>query len=525
MPLIFLAILPFILLFILLVFFKLPAVKVMPIIWILTLIITLVFWQLGLNLITASFTKGLLIALEIMLLIFSAVWLISILQEKHKIKIIHDFLTTISSDARIQAIIIAWLFGSLIEGIAGFGTPAALAAPLLVSLGFPAILAVVTSLIANSTAVSFGAAGTPILFGLGKLGFENTLLTSTYKTTALFHSIASLTIPIAIVYFVVSSKGQKQKTKKILETLPFIILAWLSFMIPYLLTAILIGPELPSIVGGLTSLIIASTAAHYNILTPKNIFLLTNIKQRQQKPKLKSIISAIFPYVLIIIFLTLSRTIPLIQKNLSNIKLSWNNIFNTNLNYQFSPLYTPTFTILIAVILSILIFKVNSKEIKVTFTKTSSRIKKPLIALIFALAFVQLLIVSEINPLSMPSIPLIIAQSLANLSNTLYIFFAPLIGIFGAFIAGSNTLSNFLFGTVQSQTALSLKMPQHIILALQVVGGAVGNMIAIHNILAANASVGLQNKEWLIIRKTIFVSLIYAFITAILAYITIYFIN
>ncbi len=494
----------------------------MPLVWLITLLIVLSIWHLNPLLISASFVKGALIAIEIMLIIFSAIWLIAILQEKQKIKTLHTLLVSISPDARIQAIIIAWLFGSLIEGIAGFGTPAALAAPLLVSLGFNPILAVITSLVANSTAVSFGAAGTPILFGLGKLGFENDLLKQVYQTTAIFHFIGSIIIPILIAYFVVSFKEKNEKIKRILEIVPFAILAWLSFSVPYIFIALFIGPELPSIIGGLVGLIITSTAAHYRILVPKKI-LSFDKKIKEQKPKFKSVITAVFPYFTIIFLLLISRTIPQIKEILSNITLEWKNILSTEINYQFLPLYTPSFYIIIASIICILLFNVKSSEIKITLAKTINKIKKPLLTLVFALALVQLILVSSNNTLNMPGIPIVIAESLANIFKNSYIFIAPLIGIFGAFLAGSNTLSNFLFGTVQSQTADSLNLPKTIILALQVVGGAIGNMIAVHNILAANATVGLVNKEGVIIRRIILVALIYALIVSLSAFFIIHF--
>lgn len=517
MSLIFFAILPFLFIFSFIVFFKLPALKAMPIAFLITLTIVLIFWQVDLLLISASVIKGIMISLEIILIIFSAVWMVAILQEKNEIKAVRNFIISISPDVRIQAIIIAWLFGSLIEGIAGFGTPVALVAPILVSLGFPAITSVISALIANSAAVSFGAAGTPILFGLGKLGFESQLLKEVYQTAAFFHLIASIIIPITIVYLVISLINKENKIRNMIETIPFIILSWISFIVPYYLTAIFIGPELPSIMGGFTSVIVVSFASHFKILTPRNTLSMLNKKNKLNKLEFKPTLLGILPYALIIIFLTLSRTIPIIKNYLSNFIIKWS-ILNTGIIYQFQPFYTPAFFIILSTMIFILISDSKKIEIKGSFVKTINRIKKPAITLIFALAFVQLLIITQENNLNISSIPILIADSLSNISKEFFIFISPIIGIFGAFITGSNTLSNFLFGTVQSQTAISLGISQYLVLALQVVGGAIGNMIAIHNILAASTTVGLQNKEWKIIRKTILVALVYALIVSISAF-------
>ena len=517
-----LAFIPFLILILLIVFFKWPAIRVMPIVWLITLLIVLFAWNLNVWLISASFIRAVLLSLEIMLIIFGAAWLIAIMEEKGKIKTIHSLLISISPDARIQGIIIAWLFGALIEGVAGFGTPAALAAPLLVSLGFNPILSIAISLIANSTPVSFGAAGTPILFGLGKLGFDSILLKEIYIKVALLHFISSIIVPIAISYFIVSFYCKENKGKRVWEIIPFAILSWLAFTIPYLLTAIFIGPELPSVIGGLVGLLIIGLAAHYKILVPKTI-VHSSKKERRENISVKSVLSSVFPYIIIIFFLSISRTIPYLKNMLSKVSIKWNDILSTKINYEFLPIYTPSFYLFISVISCIFLFGVKTSEIKSSFGKTFNKIKKPTIALIFALAFIQLLLASSNNNANIPGIHLLLAQSIGSLFSKVYIFVAPLIGIFGAFIAGSNTLSNFLFGLVQYNAALTLGLPVVMILALQVVGGAVGNMIAIHNILAASATVGVENKEGIIIRKTIVVAILYAIIASLVAIILINF--
>tara|TARA_Y100000310_G_scaffold340625_1_gene437114 strand:- start:2024 stop:3571 length:1548 start_codon:yes stop_codon:yes gene_type:complete len=500
-----LALIPFVILLFLIVLKRVPAIYAMPFTWLITLLIVLFFWQIPIILTLASFIKGTFIAIEIMLIIFGAIFFIQILKEKNQIKNLQSSLAFISEDARIQAIIIAFLFGALIEGIAGFGTPAALAAPLLVSIGFTPLLAIVLSLIANSTPVSFGAAGTPILLGLGGLGFEKDVLLEITKNTAIIHSIASFIIPIILVALVVFNLEKKDKFKKISETIPFAIFAWLSFIIPYLIVAIFIGPELPAIIAGFLSLIIIGTSAHYGFLVPKNKIIL---KKSKKKLSLKKMTMVLSPYLIIIVLLTLSRIIQPLKEILISIPLSWTNILNTNLNYTFLPFFTPSFYFFISALFCIFIFRANLKETSSAFLKSLNKIKTPLIALIFALALVQLLLISEI--------PLTLASSLSNLNKELFILLSPFIGALGSFITGSNTVSNLLFGSFQFETAKSLGLPIILILALQVVGGAIGNMIAIHNVLAAQATVGLKGQEGTIIRKTIIVSLIYGLIAGII---------
>ena len=110
---------------------------------------------------------GLLIAATLLYIIFGAILLLNTLQQSGALSVIRQGFTDISPDRRVQVILVAWLFGSFIEGSAGFGTPAAVAVPLMVGLGFPGMAAVVAGMLIQCTPVSFGALGTPILVGVG----------------------------------------------------------------------------------------------------------------------------------------------------------------------------------------------------------------------------------------------------------------------------------------------------------------------------------------------------------------------
>lgn len=162
-----LAVIPIATIFILMVGLRWSATKAMPFAFVVTLILVLFIWRTPLNWILASSLNGVVIAMKIILIVFGALTLLFTLRESGALGTINRGFASISHDRRIQTIIVAWLFGAFIEGSAGFGTPAALVAPLLLSLGFPALAAVMVALIANSTPVSFGAVGTPTIIGIG----------------------------------------------------------------------------------------------------------------------------------------------------------------------------------------------------------------------------------------------------------------------------------------------------------------------------------------------------------------------
>ena len=162
----FLSILPIASVAVFLVWLRWPAARAMPIAYLVCALLALFVWQVPPAVIAAASVNGLVVAASLIFIIFGAIALLNSLQESGGLYAIRNGFTDISADRRVQVIIIAWLFGAFIEGAAGFGTPAAVAVPLLVGLGFPALAAVMSGMIIQSTPVSFGAAGTPILVGV-----------------------------------------------------------------------------------------------------------------------------------------------------------------------------------------------------------------------------------------------------------------------------------------------------------------------------------------------------------------------
>ncbi|WP_062048409.1 L-lactate permease [Bacillus sp. JCM 19034] len=197
---------PIIIVLLLLIVLRMPAMKAMPISLLFTAVMAYFYWKVPFVQLVASSIEGVLIALSILYIIFGAILLLNTLKESKAIDAIRNSFFGISLDRRVQLIIIAWLFGAFIEGAAGFGTPAAIVAPLLVALGFPPLAAVSLALIADSSPVSFGAVGTPVIVGVGQglqEGSELAAVTSTYITesslTSYLRIIASQTMQIDVM--------------------------------------------------------------------------------------------------------------------------------------------------------------------------------------------------------------------------------------------------------------------------------------------------------------------------------------
>lgn len=162
------ALTPIIAVLLFLVVLRMPAVKAMPISLLATALLAVLYWKVPVIQVLAASLEGIIIGISILYIVFGAILLLNTLKLSGAIDTIRNSFLGITADRRVQLIIIAWLFGAFIEGAAGFGTPAAIAAPLLVALGFPPLAAVVLALIADSSPVSFGAVGTPIIVGVNQ---------------------------------------------------------------------------------------------------------------------------------------------------------------------------------------------------------------------------------------------------------------------------------------------------------------------------------------------------------------------
>ncbi len=540
-----LAFIPILLAAILLVGFRIPAVKAMPISFVITVIIAFVVWDISTDYILASVIQGLFITFDILYIIFGAIVLLNLLKYSRALRVIREGFTNITADRRIQVVIITWLFGSFIEGAAGFGTPAAIVAPLMVGLGFPTFCAVVLGLMVQSTAVTFGAVGTPILVGvsggvqspelaaeLAATGMEfSDYLQLVTSNAAMLHAITGTLMPTLMVCMMTRFFGKNKSWKEGLQVLPFTIFGGLAFTIPYFLTGTFLGPEFPSLLGSLIGIPIVVLAAKHGFLMPKGTWDFDNEKNwptnwtgtlkvklnDQDTVKRMSLSKAWVPYLMLAVFLVLSRLTQLPIKGwLTSAKITWAEILNTSISATTSPLYLPGTVLLLVGLITIFLHKMKLNDVRIAFSESAKMLLGAGFVLIFTVPMVRIYINSGANPSDLPGMPIAMAEWVAGNVGSIYPVFAPSIGALGAFIAGSNTISNLMFGLFQFGVATKLAMPTFIIVALQAVGAAAGNMIAIHNVVAASATVGFLGREGMVLRKTIWPTLYYVVVVGIL---------
>jgi len=419
------ALLPLLTVAIFLVGLRWPAKYAMPLAYIVAVVVALGFWGTDFNVVAGASANGVVTALNILFIVFGAILLLYTLRESGAIAVIQQGFSDISPDRRVQAIIVAWLFGSLIEGASGFGTPAAIAAPLLVALGFPAMAAVVSAMIIQSTPVSFGAVGTPIIVGVNA-GLADQSVTERMveaagipyaeylnqigMQVAMVHALVGVFIPLIMVGMLTRFFGANRSFMEGLRAWPFALFAGVSFVVPYYAVAALLGPEFPALLGGLIGIAIVVTAARRGLFLPKDTFQFEDREhwqpewisalqretqtERPADAKLSQF-QAWLPYVIVAVLLVITRTVDPVVDALRSpaVTISFTDIFGSGINAASQPLYLPGFILLVTSVITYFLHKMwTHGDYRNAWTTAGKTIIAAGSALIFAVPMVQVFI-------------------------------------------------------------------------------------------------------------------------------------
>ena len=547
----FLAALPILIAGVLLVGFRVPAKWAMPAVYLVAVVIALSAWQIEPVRVAAASIQGLFITFDLLFIIFGALLLLNTLERSGGVTAIRKSFHGVSDDRRVQVVIVAWLFGCFIEGASGFGTPAAVAAPLMVAMGFPAACAVMLGMLVQSTPVTFGAVGTPVLVGLqGGLGGElfNAQLAGAglemmdylrlaTKRIVTFHGVAGLLMPTIMVTMMTRFFGERRSWKEGLEVLPFTLFGAVAFVVPYVIIGFVLGPEFPSLLGGPIGLAIVVTAARRGFLMPKDVWQFPAVekwpkewvsglevreKEDASAPRMSGFV-AWAPYAILGVLLVLTRLPRLpIGAFLRRFAVAWTDILGTGISGTTTPLYLPATTLLVVVGITYFLHRMRPAALGTAVRDSSRVLLGAGFVLVFTVPMVRVYINSEVNGAGIASMPIAMAEWVATSVGGVWPLFAGVTGALGAFIAGSNTVSNLMFSAFQFGVAERLGISSLIIVSLQAVGAAAGNMIAIHNVVAASATVGLLGREGATLRKTIVPTIYYLTVIGIMGLIAIY---
>ncbi|PLT22553.1 L-lactate permease [Psychrobacter sp. MES7-P7E] len=550
-----LALLPIVLCGIFLIGLQWSAKRTMPIVLAVTAALALFVWDMTLNRVSSSIIQGMVITVSVLWIVFGAIFLLNTLKHTGAIAVIRSGFTNVSPDRRVQAIIIAWCFGCFLEGAAGFGTAAAIAAPLLVAIGFPALGAVLMGMMIQSTPVSFGAVGTPIVIGVNK-GLDTVAISTQLaqqglewgdflqlitSQVAVMHGVIGTFMPLFMVMMLTRFFGKNKSWREGFAIWPFAIFAGLAFTVPYTLTGIFLGPEFPSLVGGLVSITIVVNAAKRGFLVPKTTW---DFEPKKSWPsewlgklivskeditpalsdKKMSTVMAWFPYLLVALLLVCSRVLTGFQSLLNSATVDLTSILSeADISASFSPLYLPGGLLLISALVAAA-FQTNKpvNALNNAFKESGKTVLGAGFVLIFTIPMVRIFINSGVNLSDVASMPVASAELFAGTFGSVFPLISATIGALGAFIAGSNTVSNMMFSQFQYEAAMSLHISPSLIIAAQAVGAAAGNMIAVHNVVAASATVGLLGMEGATLRRTILPTIYYVLFCGIIVMAAVY---
>lgn len=548
-----LALLPIALVGLLLILLRWPASRAMPLCYVVALLLALYVWKVPEWQAAAATTEGFIVACDILFIVFGAMLLMNTLEQCGVLDRLRRNFHGISPDRRVQVIIVAWLFGTFIEGSAGFGTPAALAVPLMVGLGFPPLAAVFAGMVIQSTPVSFGAAGTPVFLGLFQglkdspdvvahamsLGIDVTgadgwrpYLTLIAVRIATIHGVVGTLIPLLLVSFLTRFFGPNRSFRDGLAIWPFALFAAWAMIVPYVAAAFLLGPEFPSLVGGLVGLGVVIFAARHQFLTPKDaegwdfapleewpaewLGTIAPYDDGNANPRVTTL-AAWSPYALAGGLLVLTRIRELGVGNwVRQFRFEWNAIYGTSVNVKVEPFYSPGMIFVLVSLLCFVYFAWRSgfrlAGYRRAWATSLGTMYKAFPALLFAVMMVKVFIHSGGGASDYAQMPIAVADGFRQMLGDWWPGFAPMVGGVGAAVAGSNTVSNMMFALFQFDVAQQIGADPLWIVALQAVGGAAGNTICVHNVVAALAVVGLTGREGMVLRKTLPIFLYYVLV-------------
>ncbi len=551
-----------------------PATRAMPIAWIAALLVGYGVWNMPPEWLVAASIVGVMTALQILWIVFGALVLLYTLMQAGAFDRINAGFATISDDRRVQVVLIAFFLATFIEGAAGFGTPAAVVAPLLLGLGFPALAAVVAGLVGHVIAVTYGAVGTPIIVGietpLSDTGFTESAITNAGMTVqefsvevavwaATFHTLVGFAMPLIAVAMVVYFFGEERSLEPALEVVPLCLFSGIAFAIPYWASA-QISAEFPALVGSMVGGAIVVTALNGGYFLPDDEWDFppqerwpdhwvgtiapgessapgttggpddaTVADGAGASPSMANGIPlwlAWSPYVVLVALLVVTRVVDPIANFLqrSMFVTSWSDILGTSLDGSISWAYVPGFWLVVSALIAIPLFRMSGDQVTAAWREAAEKIVAPLVALVFVIAMVQVMLQSGAHPGAPDdgSMIVVLAQTTADVAGPIYPFIAALIGALGAAMAGSNTVSNITFGAFQFEAASQLGLPHQIIVGAQAVGGAIGNLVAIHNVVAALATVGLVGHEGRVMRLNLIPLVYYSLFVGLWAMLFVY---
>lgn len=456
----------------------------------LAVLIAVAVYGMPLDLALLSTGHGILYGLfPICWIVVTAVFLFNLTVESGQFEIIKQFMASITSDRRLQALLIAFSFGSFLEGTAGFGAPVAITAAMLVGLGFNPLYAAGICLIANTAPVAFGAIGIPITVASQVSGIPEMAISQMVGRTL---PILSLALPFYLVMLMAGFK-------KTGEVLPAILVSGISFALLQWFTSNFLGPALPDVIAGIGSIV--CLVVFLKFWKPKNIWRFADeippVTDMSKQYTGGEVLKAWSPFLLLTILIICWGIKPIKDalNSLGYFQFEFPAIHNAIINrngvelpqiFKVNYLSAAGTAIFLAGIISVPLLGISFRRGMRIFVATLRQLKYPIITIASVLGFAYIANASGIT--------ITLAEALAT-TGFLFPLFAPLLGWLGVFITGSDTSANALFAKLQYETATAIGVDPVVTVSANVSGGVVGKMISPQSIAVAAAAGNLVGRE------------------------------
>lgn len=475
---------------------KMPAHKTCSFTVILTLAIAIICWRMKfIDGITAT-VEGMAIALwPILLVIVAALFTYNLAVETKTMDVIKKMLSSITTDKRIQVLILAWGFGGFLEAVAGYGTAVAIPTSILASLGFNPLFAAVICLLANTVPTAFGALGIPVTTLATVTGLEVVHLS--YVTSI---QLAGFIVLIPFLLVILTEKS----IKALKGVVGITLVSGITFAVPQIFIAKYLGADLPALVASICSM--ACTILMAKAMNKEKV------ETKEDKIGLKEGVLAWLPYILLCgLILIASPLVPsinsLLAKASSNIHIYTGDATSTT---AFSWINTPGMMILIATFIAGLIQKLKFTYMLDVLKRTVIQLKTSFITIMSIVAISKIMSHSGMTSS--------ISFGLCAITGSFYPLIAPLLGAIGTFVTGSDTSANILFGALQTEAAKSLSIDPYWIAAANTAGATAGKMISPQSIAIATSATGLIGSEGKILSTTVKYCLGYVIILGLIVY-------
>ena len=488
------------------------------------ILVSIFAWHMPAQLALLSALQGAAFGLfPIMWIVLAAILLYQITVVSGRFEDLRGVFGLVSDDPRVQAMLIAFCFGGLLEALAGFGAPVAITGVMLMAIGFSAMRAAIVVLVANTAPVAFGAIGIPIITAgnLTKIPYQQIGAYVGHQTPVL----ASF-VPLVLVLLADGRRGIRQLW-------PVALVTGLAFGIAQWVSATWISVELTDIIASLVGLAAAvimlrfwkpqggadalltlhrDRDAELAAMTDSERAALPALHELNDRPPLTGgrIFMALFPYLLVIVLFSMTKLIDPIKNAITatDIKIKWPGLDGHLMTFTGQPSTASVYTfqwlssagtwLVIAMIITAIVYRVTPRQVfgEIAATVVKLRFSILTVASVLALAYVM----------NFSGQTITIGTWIAG-TGAAFAFFSPILGWIGTAVTGSDTSANALFATLQQTAGVQAGIDPTLLVAANTSGGVVGKMVSPQNLTIAATAVGLLGRESDILRKVLWWSL------------------